>query len=336
MFDEETIVLPFFGGYMTVENQDELKKRAAVMYYRDDMTQAEIARALYLSRTKISRLLKAAKEENIVDIRINGGFRRNDYLEHIFEERYGLKEAVILADIPGGEDEALRTVARAAAEYIDSILTKDSIIGIGRGRTLQTVVECMEPQRFLPIQVVQLIGLLNNPSQNEEEMELVRQFAKVYGASCHNLFAPFILDDKQARQVLNRVAAVGKTIELAKQANVILSSVGNFDLKDKRILWNSYLGKEEKLRLIQQGAVGLFFGRYYDREGRILDTELHNKIFGLEVEEIINKEQVITVAQGQKKALPILGALHGGLMKTLITDENTALNVLIQEGKMIE
>ena len=34
--------------------------------------------------------------------------------------------------------------------------------------------------------------------------------------------------------------------------------------------------------------------------------------------------------------LPILGALHGGLMKTLITDENTALNVLIQEGKMIE
>ena len=110
---------------MTVENQDELKKRAAVMYYRDDMTQAEIARALYLSRTKISRLLKAAKEENIVDIRINGGFRRNDYLEHIFEERYGLKEAVILADIPGGEEEALRTVARAAAEYIDSILTKD-------------------------------------------------------------------------------------------------------------------------------------------------------------------------------------------------------------------
>ena len=79
---------------------------------------------------------------------------------------------MILADILGGEDEALRTVARAAAEYIDSILTKDSIIGIGRGRTLQTVVECMEPQRFLPIQVVQLIGLLNNPSQNEEEMEL--------------------------------------------------------------------------------------------------------------------------------------------------------------------
>ena len=54
---------------MTVENQDELKKRAAVMYYRDDMTQAEIARALYLSRTKISRLLKAAATEIVLLIR---------------------------------------------------------------------------------------------------------------------------------------------------------------------------------------------------------------------------------------------------------------------------
>ncbi len=320
---------------MTIENQDELKMRAAVMYYRNDMTQAEIAKELFLSRTKVSRLLKAAKDERIVDIRIQGGFRRNDYLEHILKERYGLQEAVILADVPEGEKEGLRTVARAAAEYIDSILTKDSIVGIGRGVTLQTVVESMEPHQFLPIQVVQLIGLMNNPSQNEEEMELVRKFAKVYGASCHNLFAPFILDDKQARQVLNRVAAVGKTIELAKQANVILTSVGKFDLKDKSILWNSYLGKEEKLRLIQQGAVGLFFGRYYDLEGNILDTELHSKIFGLEVEEIVNKEQVITIAQGQGKVLPILGALHGGLTKTLITDENTAMNVLIREGKMI-
>ena len=29
---------------MTVENQDELKKRAAVMYYRDDMTAVDLIR----------------------------------------------------------------------------------------------------------------------------------------------------------------------------------------------------------------------------------------------------------------------------------------------------
>ena len=185
------------------------------------------------------------------------------------------------------------------------------------------------------IQVVQLIGLMNNPSQNEEEMDLVRKFAKMYGGTSHNLFAPFVLEDSEARQVLNRVAAVGKTIELAKKADVILSSVGKFDLQDKSILWNSYLGQEEKLHLKKMGSVGLFCGRYYDINGKMADTALHDKIFGLEIEEIVAREHVICVAQGREKVLPILGALHGKLFNTLITDERTAMNVLIQGGKMI-
>lgn len=318
-----------------VENQDELMLRAATLYYQDDMTQGEIAKELYLSRTKVSRLLKAAKETKKVEIRIHGGSQRNDFLETLFRKQYGLEKAVILANTPEDEEKAFRSVAYAAAQYTDSVLKEDSIVGIGRGKTLQALVECLKPRKMMPIQVVQLIGLMNNPSQNEEEMDLVRKFARVYGGESHNLFAPFILDDKEARQVLNRVAAVGKTIDLAKRADVIITSLGKFDLKDKSILWNSYLEKSEKKYLINQGAAGLFCGRYYDIDGKILDTELHNKIFGLVIEEIVNRKHVIGIAQGKEKIRPILGALHGKLLKTLITDERTALNVLIQEGKLI-
>lgn len=320
---------------MTVDDQNELMMRAAEMYYQDDMTQAEIARELFLSRTKVSRLLKTAKETKKVEIRISGGSQRNDFLERMFQKQFGLKEVRILANSPEDEEESFQAVARAAAEYTDSVLTKDSIVGIGRGRTLHAVVEYMQPRNKLPIQVVQLIGLMNNPSQNEEEMDLVRRFAKAYGGLSHNLFAPFVLDDRQARQVLNRVAAVGKTIELAKQADVILTSVGKFDLKDKSILWNSYLGREEKAYLVKKGSVGLFCGRYYDGKGNMIDTELHNRIFGLEIEDIITRKHVICVAQGREKVLPILGALYGRLMNTLITDERTALNVLIKKGELI-
>ena len=318
---------------MTGDNQDELMMQAASMYYQEDMTQAEIARELFLSRTKVSRLLKLAKEQRKVEIRICGGAQRNSFLERLFKEQFGLKEVLILADCP--EEEAFLSVAGLAAQYTDSILKENSIVGIGRGRTLRAVVECMEPKEKLMIQVVQLIGLMNNPSQNEEEMDLVRKFAKMYGGTSHNLFAPFVLEDSEARQVLNRVAAVGKTIELAKKADVILSSVGKFDLQDKSILWNSYLGQEEKLHLKKMGSVGLFCGRYYDINGKMADTALHDKIFGLEMEEIVSREHVICVAQGMEKVLPILGALHGKLFNTLITDERTAMNVLIRGGEMI-
>ena len=319
---------------MTVEIQEELMMQAAIMYYQKDMTQADIARELFLCRTKVSRLLKLAKEQKKVEICISGEEqRRNAFLEKLFKEQFGLKEALILAD--AAKEETFLGVARLAAQYTDSILTKTSVVGIGRGRTLRAVVECMQPREKLPIQVVQLIGLMNNPSQNEEEMDLVRKFARMYGGTCHNLFAPFVLEDSEARQVLNRVAAVGRTIELAKSADVILSSVGKFDLTDKSILWNSYLEQEEKLHLKKMGSVGLFCGRYYDINGKMADTELHDKIFGLDVEEIVSREHVICIAQGGEKVLPILGALHGRLFNTLITDERTAVNVLIQEGKMV-
>ena len=319
--------------FMNVENRDELMMKAASMYYQEDMTQGEIARELFLSRTKVCRLLKLAKEQKKVEIRISAGAQRNTFLEKLFKEKFGLKEALILADSP--EKEVFRSVAQLAAWYTDSILTEHSVVGIGRGRTLRAVVECMQPREKLPIQVVQLIGLMNNPSQNEEEMDLVRRFAGMYGGTCHNLFAPFVLEDSEARQVLNRVAAVGRTIELAKKADVILSSVGKFDLTDKSILWNSYLEQEEKLHLKKMGSVGLFCGRYYDINGKMADTELHDKIFGLEMEVIVSRELVICVAQGMEKVLPILGALHGKLFNTLITDERTAMNVLIRGGEMI-
>lgn len=320
---------------MSIENQDELMMQAAVMYYRDDMTQAEIAKKLYLSRTKISRMLKEARETKKVEIYINGENQRNTFLETIFQSSFGLEKAMILANLSTDKEKAFHELAMATAEYIESILKKDSVVGISRGKMLNAVADCMKPKKKLPIKVVQLIGLMNNPSQNEEEMELVRKFAKAYGGSYHNLFAPFVLSDEEARLVLNRVAAVGKTIELARQADIILTSLGKADVNDRHILWNSYLNEEEKKLLQEKNAVGLFCGRYYDIDGNLIDTDLHNKIFGLEVEEIVCKKQVIGVSLGEEKVLPILGALHGGMIKTLITDERTALNILIREGKLV-
>ena len=49
---------------------DDLLSRIAWMYYNDEMTQKEIADRLGLSRIKVLRLLKQAREEGIVEIKI--------------------------------------------------------------------------------------------------------------------------------------------------------------------------------------------------------------------------------------------------------------------------
>lgn len=319
---------------MAYENQEDLMLQAAIRYYRDDLTQSDIAKELYISRTKVSRLLKEAKERGIVEIAISGEARRNTFLENLLLKNYALKDTIVVAGLPEDQEKQFHAVTRAAAGYVDSILERHSIVGISRGATIRAVVDSLEPGRKLPVKIVQLIGLMNNPSQNEEEMDLVRRFAAAYGGTYHNLFSPFVLDNETDRQVLKRVAAVDRTVELARDADIVLTSVGRYDPNNEDIFWNAYLGVKDKIQIQKQGAVGLFCGRLYDVEGRILSEDMQSKIFGLSLEEIVQKPRVVGVACGRQKTEAILGALRGKLLKTLITDEYTALNVLIRAGKL--
>lgn len=315
------------------QSQDDVMLQAAHLYYEENLTQAEIGKRLYLSRTKVCRLLNEARECGRVSIHIEGQQLRNCFLECLFSAHYNLKKVIILSRCPDTPSKMLDAVAAQGAKYMDSILEPSSIVAISRGKTMARIVANLHPRKPLPIKAVQLIGLMNNPSHNEEEMDLVRRFAIAYGGTYYNLFSPFILEDDGVRKMLDHVAAVGDTIHLAKQANIVLTSLGKVTLKDHNTLWNSYLDEEEQQRIIDQGAVGLFCGHYYDQWGKLVDAAMHEKIIGLDMESLVCKEHVVGVVSGEEKVIPILGALRGKLINTLITDEWTAVNVLIQDGR---
>ncbi|WP_143316795.1 helix-turn-helix domain-containing protein, partial [Clostridium sp. HBUAS56017] len=48
-----------------------LLSEVASLYYNHNMTQSEIANRIFTSRSKISRLLKEAKDKGVVQIKIN-------------------------------------------------------------------------------------------------------------------------------------------------------------------------------------------------------------------------------------------------------------------------
>ncbi len=319
---------------MTIENQEEMIRTCVDLYYNREMSQTEIAKKLFLSRSSVSRLLKMAKEKNYVRILIDDeSLSRCFNLERIFKEIFQLENVLIVSD--NRMDPLMDQTALATAKYVDTILHNGTIIAISRGKTLKSVVDRMQSDRKLAIKVVQLIGLMNNPEKNDDEMEIAKLFANAYGGDYYNLYSPFIIDDEKVREVFNQYAAVGKTLEMASRASIVLTSIGAYSADDLHIISNSYLSKEEKKELIDKGTVGLICGNYYDIHGNVVETSIKESIIGLPFKEIIKKE-VIGVASGKDKAAPILGALRGRFIKTLITDEITALNVLIQNDKEID
>ena len=77
---------------------DEIRLMAKVarMYYEQGIRQQEITERLNIHQSKVSRLLKRARESNIVRISVTTPAGIFPELEDALETRFGLQEAVVI------------------------------------------------------------------------------------------------------------------------------------------------------------------------------------------------------------------------------------------------
>jgi len=73
--------------------------KVARMYYEQEMSQDQIARALLTSRSNISRILTVAKKKGIVEIKVAEAAKRDTELEEMLIARFGLRAAAV-ASVP--------------------------------------------------------------------------------------------------------------------------------------------------------------------------------------------------------------------------------------------
>jgi len=73
---------------------------------------------------------------------------------------------------------------------------------------------------------------------------------------------------------------------------------------------------------------------FYDKNGEPVGAELDNRLISTPLHTLKSLNRVIGVSAGVNKVDAILGALRGGLLNVLITDEDTAEAILAKaEGK---
>ena len=121
----------------------ELLARVAAMYYQQDLTQNEIAAALDLSRVKVYRLLKEARETQIARILIDWPIKRSHDLETRLVEQFTLDRALVLRT--NATDPALlrRQIAQLAARYLESALVDHDTMSICFGSTTYEVISAI-------------------------------------------------------------------------------------------------------------------------------------------------------------------------------------------------
>lgn len=82
--------------------------------------------------------------------------------------------------------------------------------------------------------------------------------------------------------------------------------------------------REDRAELQRSGAVGDICFRFFNADGEAVKSPLMKRVIGIDLVKLRACKRVVGVAGGTQKVQAILGALRGGLIDILITDQRTA------------
>ncbi len=313
---------------MIGKEKERLLAEVATLYYYDGLTQEKIAQKLGLSRSTVSRMLNEARRRGIVEIHINYLWETDQSLQNSLTERFGLGTARVLRVETEDYKRILHGLGALAARYIEGILRENSVLAIGWGTAVHQVVEAFRPMRIPGIQVVQMIGAVGSGDPFIDGPELARILAQKLGGKWHYLHAPLIVEEEALQKALIAEPRLKKTLELATKADVAIVGIGSVEPSISSLIRAGYITLEELAAIRARGAVGDVCARHFDIHGRILDIDINRRIIGITPEQLKKIRCVVGVAGGKAKAPAILGALRGGFIDVLVTDCETAKEVL--------
>ncbi len=311
---------------MSVQEKWNVLAMVANLYYNSELTQNQIAERMYTSRSKISRMLKEARELGIVEVYIREPWERNLEYEQQMQEYFRLKNIRIIKQRDTDQEKARNLIYEVAAYYLDSIIKENMVVGISWGNTLYHVVKYIAANNHknIPITVVPIMGAVNINSPEKDGLDLSKDLASAYGGKYQYIYAPLFVKNKDVRESLIQDHNIKNALDLAKNADVILTSVGSIVYKS----WSNYLSEKFLAALEQEGVVGHIGGHFFDIQGQELDTALAGRMIGVGTEDLKKCRETICIAFGETKAEAVLGAVRGEYINTLIIDEKCVEKIL--------
>ncbi len=321
----------------SLHRNDALLANIAILYYKDGLTQNEIARRLGVSRPTVVNYLRQAREQNIVDIRINGTSFSSSKLSKDLREAYGLEDVYIASALPGSATNAdkrardvRRRVARIGAMAVYDLLQPGDVLGIAWGETIQWLAEEMPRGAVRNLTICQTIGSMKSPLLPAAETSSIRIAASL-NADCYTLHAPAILSSKKIADALKKEPIIRTQLEKFTELTKVLFSVGN--CSETTHLVQSGIASVEELHWYQvHGAVGVVCGRFIDARGEHVKGEMDERMIGITPDELKRVKCGILVAAGMDKIEAIRAALSGGYVRYLVTDELTGKALVSGEG----
>jgi len=312
------------------QNQTAILVEAARLYYEHHFSQQQIALKLGISRPGVSRLLKKARDNEIVRIKIIDPTEYGTNLENKIKQKFNLIKVIVVP----ADDENIGIIKKrlgaAAAMLLDELVNPGMTLGVSWGTTMQEVAKQVKNRSVKNMIVVQLNGGVSRAEYDTHASEVTQKIGEAYSAIPYLLPLPAIVDREDVRRAIISDKNIAHTLQIAREAKVAMFTIGSFGY-DSVLVKSDYFEKEEVDSLIKRGAAGDICSRIINYNGEICSEDLNLRTIGIELYELQKKEYSIAVAGGKEKLPAIQAALNGKLFNVLVTDEWVA-NKLLSEN----
>src|SRR5262245_2192362 len=251
---------------------------ASRLYYELGETQSRVAELLGVTRPQVSRILKRARAEGIVEIRIVDQAAQSSAAGDELRERFGLHGVHLAASILGPEDVSRRLIGRVGAEVLRAAVRDGAVVGVGDGSSISALADALdESLRDTGATVVPLCGgyWFTGPAR-----EPFRRVADALGGVPQGLLAPGLVDDPATKRSLIAHAGVRRILELWDRLDVAVFGIGG-------PAWTAAaFGQATCRRLEQADAVGELLMAPFDVDGRFVRGDLEERTIAFDVDRL--------------------------------------------------
>jgi deoxyribonucleoside regulator len=327
------------------DEEIKLMVRCAELYYLDSPdgnNQGKIAKALGITPTRVSRLLKQAQQEGIINIEITPP--RLQSLELKLMDKYGLKDALV---IPSGENQSRGHIGKVAAEYFTRIAKNDLKVSLGSGTTILKMVESLEPLEFIGHSIYPISSestLIQKDYFPSQITSLMRnKYRYPAKTTAYSFRIPALSEEdlnnkayEEAFQLILESKTIQTLLNEARNSDIFILGVGSLNGNSPgfdALVRAHGLHIDELHRF---GIVGVINHQFYNARGEIVEATQYPKLKRLMATQVmVNLEDlrraassfgkyVIALAGGADKIGAIKGALQGRFFNVLITDAEDA------------
>ena len=313
------------GGKPIPRTQNQLRIRAAWLYYIEGMTQSDVAEKLGVNRIMVTRLLSDAKKRGEVVIRIKSELTDLVDLQQQLETHFGFERAIV-APLEDNQDDPTRVIAAAAGDYVSELMRSDMTIGVGWGRTLHGMLPYIEAQRLSGVRVISLLGGIAQ-ARRFNPAEFAWQFAELFDAEGYLISAPAVVDSEQTRHALLENCGLDQILQLAESCDVSLLSCGGITAMTTSYR-SGHITEAERQSLVAAGAVGDVLYHFIDAQGQVVDHPVNTRSISMPLERLKRIPKKILISGGQEKIEILKATIASIHPSVLITDEVTARSLL--------